>query len=178
MIMKSVLLPADLSVQSLSPVHNVVRDAKNEKVVINVVHVLSLPTSITDLLFIAENKPYNKVPDNFIEAFEMLRNKYKRVIEKISFDFVYCSNSRYLNNFIEGNGIEAIYMLDNYSYKQPLQQSQKFTAFIEKCKVPLIKCPLPAEVLSEYQTLSSLLSGSNRQPVDSASPAKAAIIYS
>jgi hypothetical protein len=174
--MKNVLLPTDLTVQSLSPVHNIVRDANNEKVVIHLVHMLSLPTSITDLLFIKENKPYNKVPLNFVEGLQVLRNKYKESVEEINFDFVYCSSSLYLNNFIVSNRIEAVYVLDNYDYKQPLQQSEDFTAFIEKCKTSLIKLPVQ-RVLSEYPILSSLLTSNDKQPVTSTN-GKTAISYS
>ena len=72
--------------------------------------MLSLPTSITDLLFLEENKPYNKVPVHFVEAYQMLRNKYKRVIKKIEFNFMYCNTSRYFNNYLKGNCINLIYI--------------------------------------------------------------------
>jgi len=176
--MKNVLLPTDLTVQSLTPVHQVVRDAKNEKLVISIVHMLSLPTSITDLLFLEDNKPYDKVPGNFIEGYEMLSNKYKKVLEKLEFKFLYCSNSRYLNNYLEGHRVDKVYMLDHYRYKEPLQQSQKFTGFIEKCKVPLVKLPLRDHELLEYQILSSLLSGNDTKGVNAGNSGKKAISYS
>jgi len=155
--MKNILLPTDLTVQSLSPIHNIVRDAKNEKLAIHVVHMLHLPTSITDLLFIKEKNHFTSVPENFSEAFQMLRNKYKTSLESITLKFVYCNTSRYLNNFIEGNYIDEVYMLSNYTYQQPLPESVKFEGYINKCKAPLHKLPLGEGAFSEYQILSSLL---------------------
>jgi len=176
--MKNVLLPTDLSVQSLAPVHQIVRDAKNEKPVVYVVHMLSLPTSITDLLFMEEKKPYKSVPGHFIEAFQMLANKYKNLIQKIEFKLIYCSTSRYLNNFIEGNNIDSIYMLDNFNYRQPLPESQKFIGFIQKCKAELIKVPLQPKVLSEYQILSPLLGTDMKKPVALSTHSKPTVTYS
>jgi hypothetical protein len=155
--MKKVLLLTDLTVQSLSPIHTIVKDASGEKPVIEVVHMLYLPTSITDLLFIKENTYYNSVSNDFSEAFQVLQNKYSTSVESIALHFIYCSTARYLNNYVEGNAIEAIYMLDSYQYKLPLPQSVQFSTFINNCKTSLQKVSLQNDAFSEYKTLSSLL---------------------
>jgi hypothetical protein len=157
-------IPTDLTVQSLAPIHRVVQDAGNEKIIIRLVHLLSLPTSIAGLLLSEENKPHSAVSDNFIEAYQMLQYKYNHAIEKIVFNFVYCSTSRYLNNYMQGNHIGEVYMPDNYSYMQPLDQSEKFETMIKRCKVPLIKVPFHSGVLSEHQALSTLLAGYSLLP--------------
>lgn len=157
--MKNVLLPTDLTVQSLRPVHDIVKDAKGRQITIRVVHLISLPTSITDLLFIDQNKPYKDIPENFIEALQSLQNKYQGIVEKIVFDFVYCESSRYFNNFIEGNKIDAVYMLGDYNYKQTLKQSEKIIPYLNKCKVQIRKLTLHAEASSEYGSFSALLNG-------------------
>ena len=156
--MKNILLPTDLTVQSLSPIHNIVNDAKGAKISIYVVHMLHLPTSITDLLFLKEINHNASVPENFAEALQMLRNKYQDAIKNIILKFVYCNTSRYFNNYLEGNEIYQVYLLDKYSYQQPLPDSVKFSSYINKCKVPLKKVPLQVEGYAEYHILSSLLS--------------------
>jgi hypothetical protein len=176
--MKNVLLPTDLTVQSLSAIHTVVKYANGEKVVIRLVHLLSLPTSISDLLFAEQQKPYAAVSEHFVEAYQMLQYKYRSSIEKIHFEFVYYSTSRYLNNYIEGNHIDEIYLLDNFSYMQPLQQSQNIDALFRKCKVPLIKVQLNTRGLSEFQTISALLAGDKIETTPAATPAKSAMSYS
>lgn len=157
--MKNVLLPTDLTVQSLRPVHDIVKDAKGRQITIHVVHLISLPTSITDLLFINQNKPFKDIPENFKEAFQLLRNKYQGCVEKIVFDFVYCQSARYFNNFIEGNNIDAVYTLGDYNYKQTLRQSEKIIPYLNKCKLQIRKLSLHAEASSEYANLSALLNG-------------------
>ncbi|HEX8358208.1 MAG TPA: hypothetical protein VF610_12375 [Segetibacter sp.] len=157
--MKNVLLPTDLTVQSLRPVHDIVDDAKGQPVTIHVVHFISMPSSITDLLFINRSKPFNAIPAKFSEAFQLLRNKYQGVVDKISFDFIFCSSSQYLNNFIEANNIEAVYMLKDYNYVRLLKQSENFLPCFNKCKVPVHKLTMQPETIGEYQNLSALLNG-------------------
>lgn len=177
--MKNVLLPTDLTVQSLRAVHAIVKDAKGEPLTIYVVHLISLPTSMSDLLFIKQNKPYHAVPANFSEAFQLLQNKYQASVERIVFDFIYCSSSRYFNNIIEGHHIDAVYMLTDYNYRQPLPQSENIIPYLKKCKVPLRKLPMHAEEVSEYQNLSALLNGNEQLKAPaSARTAKPTISYS
>jgi hypothetical protein len=176
--MKKILLPTDLTVQSLSPIHDIIKDAKDEKVAVQVVHMLHLPTSITDLLFLKENKPYDSVPENFAEAFQMLRNKYKGSLESITLKFVYCNTSRYLNNFIEANNIDAVYMLGDYKYRQPLKESVKFSTYISKCNVPLHQLPMQQEAYADYQILSSLLVNNEPYSPSSAQAKKVAGSFS
>lgn len=175
--MKNILLPTDLSVQSLWPIHNIVKDAGNQKVTIHVVHMLTLPTSITELLTL--NKPYDEVPATFFEALQLLRNKYKEAIEKVEFQLLYCDTSRYLNHFVEGNRIDAVYLLANYEYAQPLSKSAKCMVYFNRCKVPVHKLPLHAEAFSEYQILSALLNqGGQNEIVPSPTAVKPEVSYS
>jgi hypothetical protein len=157
-IMKNVILPTDLSVQSLWPIHQIVKEAKGQKLCIQIVHMIELPTSITDLIFSSRNKPYHAVPATFKEAYQMLSQKYKSSIEKIYFELVYCSTSRYLKNYLEGQKIDEVYMLRNYNYLQPLPQSVKFTSFFDKCEIPVFRVQLNTEA-SGFQSLSVLLNG-------------------
>ncbi len=168
--MKKVLLPTDLTVQSLWPIHNIVRDTKYQKITIHAVHMLTLPTGISDLLSVRKNKPYHAVPANFKEACHMLSNKYNSSIDNIRFTFVYGNTLRYVNNFIEGYQIDAIYMLTNYKYGKPLPQSIDFTPIIHKCKVPLHQLPLHNEAFSEYQILSALLFGDEQYNTPESTP--------
>ena len=106
--MKHVLLHTDLTVQSLWPVHNIVREAKGKPLSIKVVHLLSMPGSITDLLFLKANKPYRSLPEAFREAFQLLCNKYRSFKVSLEFQFVYGATARFLKNYIRANGFEAV----------------------------------------------------------------------
>jgi hypothetical protein len=159
--MKNVLMPTDLTVQSLRPVHDIVKGAKGEPVTVFIAHLICPPGSITELLFINQNKPFRDVPQNFKEALQLLRNKYEGRLT-IQFDFVYCNSSRYFNNFIEGNRIDEVYMLTNYKYRQTLPQSEDPAPYLNKCKAAMYKIGLHPEASSEYQNLSALLNGAEQ----------------
>ena len=156
--MKNVILPTDLSVQSLWPIHQLVKEAKGQKLCIQLVHLIEPPTSMTDLIFSSRNKPYNSVPARFTEAYQMLSQKYKSSIEKIYFEFVYCNTSRYFRNYLEGHQIDEVYLVRDYNYLQPLPQSVKFASFLDKCQIPVYRVPLSTEA-STFQSLSVLLNG-------------------
>lgn len=160
--MQNVLLPTDLTVQSLRPIHDIVKDARGQQVTIQVVHFISLPTSISDLLFINQSKPYHAIPAKFKEAFQLLLHKYQGDVKSIVFDFVFCSSTRYLNNFVEGHKIDAVYMLKDYNYLRPLKQSENFMPLFNKCNVPVQKVALDAEAVSDYGNFSALLNGSEQ----------------
>ncbi|WP_207492641.1 hypothetical protein [Aridibaculum aurantiacum] len=173
--MKKVLLPTDLSVQSLWPIHNIVKDSKDEKPTIIVVHTIHLPTSISDLLYLEE--PYDAVPAHFTEALQMLRKKYAAEVETIKFKFIYCTTRRYLNLFLQGANIEKVYLLQNYQYNQPLKQSANSIELFTKVNVPVVQLPLHREAFSDYQILSALLNNNEEKEPAVQQPAQASVTY-
>ena len=168
-IMKNILLPTDFTVQSLWPIHNIVKEAGEEKINVIIAHSLHMPSSISDLLFLRH--PFDKVPAHFREAYQLLCNRYKSIINKMEFKFIYCSSSPAVNNFLEANHIDAVYILDNYKYGRPLNDSANFCSCLKKCKVPVRNLPLHAEAFSDYQILSALLG--NDKPAAKQSPVRA-----
>lgn len=177
--MKNVILPTDLTVQSLRPVHDIVHDAEGQEITIHVVHFIDMPTSISDLLFINQSKPYHAIPPRFNEAFQLLRNKYQGIVKNICFEFIFCNTSRYLHNFLEAKNIEAVYILKDYKYVQLLKQSVDFIPLLNKCKVPLQKLTLHSESAGDHQNFSSLLNGNEQLKTNvSARKEKTAVSYS
>ncbi|OLY91155.1 hypothetical protein SAMN05444008_11217 [Cnuella takakiae] len=155
--MKHIMLPTDFTVQSLWPIHNIVRDARGEKICIQVVHLIGMPMDISGLLWARENKPYREVPEGFREAFELLCHRYKPVIGKMVLRFVYGNTVRLLHHHIESAQIAAVYLLENYQYGKPLPNSIDLTGMLNNCPVPVLRLPLHAGALSDYQILSALL---------------------
>ncbi|MEI6949229.1 hypothetical protein V9K67_18740 [Paraflavisolibacter sp. H34] len=178
--MKNVLLHTDLTVQSLWPVHNIVREAKGKPLTIKVVHLLSMPGSITDLLFLKENKPYRSLPESFREAFQLLSNKYRSLKVTLDFKFVYGATARFLKNFVRANDIEAVYILTNYTYELPLASSVDFVPLLKECHTMVHPLPLHPEACSEYQILSALLYNIEEEPQapESSRPFPSSISYS
>ncbi|MHA4810135.1 hypothetical protein ACX0G9_18625 [Flavitalea flava] len=153
--MKSVLLPTDLTLQSLYPIHEICQQAVGQKCNIYIIHTLYMPSGIMDLLFLQDKKPYDKLEPQFSEALEMLRKKYAPVINILSFEFVWGNSRGYLRNYMTARNIQAIYLLKDYDYKQKLQQSVKCIPALVNCKLPLVYVHKTNR--EEYGTLTTLL---------------------
>jgi hypothetical protein len=159
--MKNILLPTDLTVQSLWAIQKLVEEANGEKLNIHLVHVLHIPSDFYELIGIGKANPRAMASQNFIEAYEMLRNKHKSVIEKLNLEFIYGSSKRVIINYMQGNKIDEICLLSNYFYQFKLNQSVDFIAHLKKSNFPINSFPLQIENVTEYQTFSTLLNGNN-----------------
>jgi len=152
---RSVLLPTDLSISSLYPIHEICKNADGQRCNIYVVHTLNTPAGIMDLLFLKERKPYKMLSSSFLEGLEMLRKKYASTIHLLSFEFLYSSSRAYLRSYMDARAIGSIYMLKDYQYLPGLKQSVD-------CIPPLLKCRRPITYVersfhTEVGTLTTLL---------------------
>jgi len=135
--MKNILLPTDLTIASLYPIHEICKNAGKEQCNIYLIHTLDTPTGI-DLMFLKERKPYKELSPSFQEALEMLRQKYATVINLLSFEFLYLHSRSYITNYLQGRKIEAIYMLEDHDYHGGLKQSVNAIPTLRKCNIPVI----------------------------------------
>lgn len=153
--MKNILLPTDLTISSLYPIHAICKNAGGEQCKIYLIHTLHAPTSIVDLLFLQERKPYKLLSPSFLEAIELLRKKYSSVIHLLSFEFLYSNSRAYLRHYMQRRDIQSIYMLENYDYKPGLKQSVTCISTLHKCKVPIVY--IEKAYTGEIGTLTTLL---------------------
>ncbi|HEY4289707.1 MAG TPA: hypothetical protein VGN00_21550 [Puia sp.] len=153
--MQNNLLPTDLSLTSLYPVHEICKNAAGHPCNIHIIHTLNMPTGIGDLLFLQQRKPYNQVSPQFMEALDLLRKKYPATINILSFDFLWSSSRLYLRHYMESRSIRLIYLLGDYDYKQPLPQSVSCIRALQKTKIPVI--PIDRVYPGEFGTLTTLL---------------------
>ncbi len=153
--MTNVLVPTDLTVASLYPVHEIGRQATGRPCSIYLIHTLSMPTGIGDLLFHQQRKPYDKVPVAFREAIELLRKKYAAVIRVISFEFLYSDSRGYLQNYMQSRSVAAIYLLKDHSYTPFLPQSTDCIPGLLKSRVPVM--PVEGAPVQGFGTLTTLL---------------------
>jgi hypothetical protein len=135
--MKNILLPTDLTITSLYPIHEICKHAAGEQCSIYLIHTLDVPTGIMDLLFLQDRKPYKMLSPAFLEAIEMLRKKYSSVIHLLSFEFVYGNSRAYLRHYLQAREIQSIYLLKDHTYIQKLPQSVNSTETLRKCRVPV-----------------------------------------
>ncbi len=69
--MKNILVPTDLSLQSLSIIHEIM-DNEKEKVNIHLMHMVQHPSDITELLYKRKSHLYEQVSNSFTEAIPVL----------------------------------------------------------------------------------------------------------
>ena len=134
---RSILLPTDLSISSLYPIHEICKNANGQHCNIYVVHALNTPTGIMDLLFLKERKPYKMLSSSFLEGLEMLRKKYASAIHLLSFEFLYSNSRSYLRSYMDARGIGSIYILKDYQYFPGLEQSVNCIPALHKCRKPI-----------------------------------------
>lgn len=155
--MKNILLLSDLSLASLWPVHAVVKEQQAQPLNIHVVHMLNMPTSITDLLLLKSSKPHSAVNSEFTEALQLLKNKYTGQIASIGLRFLYGDNSRILNNYIDAHQIDCTYVTAAARAAKSLDDSVDFMPLLKRCSVPVRQTPLQKQVNLGPRSLSVLL---------------------
>jgi hypothetical protein len=153
--MQNILLPTDLSLTSLYPIHEICRNAAGHPCNIHIIHTLNMPTGIGDLLFLQQRKPFNQIPPQFMEALDLLRKKYPTAINRLSFDFVWSNSRVYLRHYMESRSIQLIYMLSDYEYEQALPQSASCIESLQRTNIPVI--PIDRVYPGEFGTLTTLL---------------------
>ncbi len=162
--MKQILLPSDLSVQSLWPVDQIINANANESaLIIHVIHMVEIPTSIHDLLFLGRNKEAIPLSAAFKDAISLLKNKYAKKGVSIQFDFVYGESYKILRNFMEGHSIEQIYLLDKYAYQFSHTSSVNFINLLKKSKKEIKYISFNSSVISDFQILSIFLNNQSEK---------------
>ena len=162
--MKHVMLPTDLSVQSLWPINEIIQShADKEQLVIHVIHMIEIPSSIHDLMFLGRNKNNIALPSAFNDALCVLKNKHSHPSVSIKFDFLYGNSYKILKNFIQGRGITEVYLLEKYTYHFNSTKSINFTPFIKKIKTPVNYIRFNDGIFSEFQILSIFLNHTSHE---------------
>ena len=134
---KTVLIPTDFTIQSLNILKTFLNQNPNNQYDIVLVHGLNIGDSIRDLLFFSKNKQIQELSnDAFIEAFEVIKNKFDSQINSLKIDFFTGSNQAAFNNFIEGNQINQI-IDSNYKLTFSTRKSFDFTRYFNKAKVEI-----------------------------------------
>lgn len=105
--MKTILIPTDFTADSLSILKNALNSEQDEKVNVILGYGIRLSWSISDLLFHSTKSIIKELEDEeFIEAKEIILNKYRSKINSLRIEFFHGFNQNAFNSFIEGNQID------------------------------------------------------------------------
>ena len=134
---KTILIATDYSLESLNILKKVLKekDARAEEIQYNVLLVsgYEMGDSIRDLLFMTKSTVFNKIrPQEFVDAYGIIKNKYPHLINKIVCDIFTGSFQRAFNNYVNAENIEEAY----YSPAIKSKGKGKFdiAPYIKKCK--------------------------------------------
>jgi hypothetical protein len=134
---KTILIATDYSLESLNILKEVLKE-KNasedpNQYTVFLVSGYDMGDSIRDLLFNTKSTIFNKIkPQEFNDAYEIIKNKYPHLIEKIICDVFTGSFQRTFDNYIKAEHIEEAY----YSTSIKSKGKGKFdlVPYIKKCK--------------------------------------------
>jgi|GEM_PF-5789443 len=162
--MKKVLLPTDLSVQSLWAAKQMIQETRYQSALtIYIVHMIEMPSSINDLLSLGRNRKYPSMSSAFVDALQILRNKATASNIHVHFEYVYGNNARVLKNFMQGQAITEVLLMDGYQYCFNQNVSVDFIPFLKKTNTRINNMPFNIGNFSEFQLLSILLSNGTEE---------------
>ena len=143
---KTILIPTDFTIQSLNILKTFLNQNPNNHYNIVLVHGLNIGDSIRDLLFFSKNKQIQELANEaFLEAFEVIKNKFDSQINSLKIDFFTGNNQTAFNNFIEGKQVQQI-LDSNYKLTLSTQKSFDLNRYFNKCKVEVIKVEIQNHV--------------------------------
>jgi hypothetical protein len=160
--MKHILIPTDFTIKSLKLVATAAEQYKGESLKIYLVHALEQDSSISGLLFSKKRaKAHFMYTNSFLEACEMLRNKYSSTLKDIQIEFYFGQTNAYKKNFLEARKIDVILLPLNYKFERCSGSSRDAFEVWQQKYVPvqyqsLSEFPVPQGILSESK--GSLLS--------------------
>lgn len=134
---KTILIATDYSLESLNILKKVLKekDATEDQNQYNILLVsgYDMGDSIRDLLFNTKSTIFSKIkPQEFNDAYGIIKNKYPHLINKIICDIFTGSFQRTFNNYVKAENIEEAY----YSSSIKSKGKGKFDLipYIKKCK--------------------------------------------
>lgn len=134
---KSILIATDYSLESLHILKEVLKEKNvsedQNQYTVFLVSGYDMGDSIRDLLFNTKSTIFNKIkPQEFNDAYEIIKNKYPHLIDKITCDVFTGSFQRTFDQYIKAEHIEEAY----YSSSIKSKGKGKFDLipYIKKCK--------------------------------------------
>ncbi len=123
--MKNILIPTDFTITSLKLINKAAARFADQRLNITLVHALEPDNSISGLLMLNKRLDVHALyTAEFLDACEVLRNKYASVVDKIKIEFYYGLTKQYRSNFLEARNIDAILFAEDYEPLKPSAASR------------------------------------------------------
>lgn len=157
--MVHIILPTDFSIGSLQPVHEVMQYHRHDVVRITMLHLVDIPSGIGDLLFrlrrIEERFP---VPQAFLDACEVLANRYDSRLTGITPQIRYGTTAGFLENLISGMKADVVYYEAGFKELAPFEDSIAIIPMLKRCQGNIVQLePLATRTKEQFFTVGDLL---------------------
>lgn len=106
--MKKVLIPTAFNNNTLDAVRYVVDLFDGDICSFKFLHLVDLPSSITELLMISRNNEEDQVPEEFKQQVRDLLRSIPNVYDPCEVDFFYGKNTTTLSNYLENQSFDLI----------------------------------------------------------------------
>ncbi|MEH0154438.1 universal stress protein [Limibacter armeniacum] len=144
---EKILVPTDFTVKSLNLVREAIEHSSAPQLEIVLAHAY-LPSSITDLLFFSKSRLIEKLSNKeFTEACKLIKSKYDTRIHAMYVDILSSNHASYLNNYLEGNKIDEVYLPENMEMKPTTTDSIDLVPILRKCRHTTVMIPLPKSLV-------------------------------
>lgn len=137
MATKTILIPTDFCVASLNTLKLALASYIDQPTRVVLIYAEYPDNSITELLFYsAENRIKALVTNEFKEALEIIKNRFEGKLLDISIELLTMNTNGYLNNYVDANKINEIYLPKTYQLK-PAKNGFNPLPILKKAKVPV-----------------------------------------
>lgn len=148
--MKTILIPTDFTVHSLDIIVATVEKYKNERLNIVLMHGLTMPDSIMDLMLLSRNNDrYKLITREFENACLIIKNKYASVLEQITIKFMHGNSRAMFRSFLDANKVDMIVYPQDYLLCKACESSIDIARLLKyaRCHVDrIVVRPEPVDV--------------------------------
>lgn len=142
--MRKILIPTDLSVNSLILLERALDDCQQLTNIV-LVYGASLSSSITELLFYSKEDYLEELKsETFNKAITIIENKHEDVINSLTIDIFFGGTKNAFNNFIEGQKITHAYLpSDGRTLKCKRKNVFNIVPFLKDSEIEIINVEYP-----------------------------------
>jgi len=157
--MRKILIPTDLSVNSLTLLKRALDDCE-QKTNIVLVYGASLSSSITELLFYSKEDYLEELKtEAFNKVMAVIESKYEDIINSLTIDIFFGGTKNAFNNFIEGQKITHAYLpSDGRTMRCNRKNVFNIIPFLKESDIEIINVEYPTAMhVVVNSTLATLL---------------------
>ena len=137
--MKHILVPTDFSIKSLNVINNVIAKYGNQPLKITLLHLLSMPASITELLLLRRSKIRyeDKVSPEFYDACHVLQNRYADKVSVMDIRIEFGDSIKFMNTYLEANEVDKVVMAIDIRWQHCFKESIDLLSLLTKTKAEI-----------------------------------------